>query len=342
MRIRAVIAALPLLLLAACGSSGGDAATGTGTGTESSGASVAPGTTLGPTVPPASSLAAPVPTAELPTATGKFGDKPTLTFPKNNPVPSLQRVILSEGTGPLTETGDYLETNYLGQIWGGKVFDNSYDRKATSTFQISTGSVVSGWVVGLAGVKVGSRVMLVLPPADGYGAAGKSDAGITGTDTLVFVVDVVKAIKKNATGQTDAVPQVVPAGIPMVTGALGTEPKITIPSGLAQPTANTVHVLAKGTGPAVKEGQILAQLVLTDWGHTQTNSTWPAAGDSAADAATKGLQQLPVETGGPLAGLVGVPVGSRVLVLIAPSTDQQTGQQTQAAVAVLDVVAQAS
>ena len=46
-----------------------------------------------------------------------------------------------------------------------------------------------------------------LPPADGYGATGNSGAGITGTDTLVFVVDIVDAIGPNAGGQTDATPQ---------------------------------------------------------------------------------------------------------------------------------------
>ena len=51
-----------------------------------------------------------------------------------------------------------------------------------------------GWDVGLVGVPVGSRVMLSLPPADGYGSAGNTSAGITSTDTLVFVVDIVQAI----------------------------------------------------------------------------------------------------------------------------------------------------
>ena len=88
-------------------------------------------------------------------------------------------------------------TNYLGQIWGGKVFDNSYDRGTTSAFQIGVGKVVPGWDTALVGVPVGSRVMLSLPPADGYGSAGNSGAGITGTDTLVFVVDIVQAIPRD-------------------------------------------------------------------------------------------------------------------------------------------------
>ena len=54
--------------------------------------------------------------------------------------------------------------------------------------------IIPGWDKGLVGVPVGSRVMLVIPPKDGYGSAGASSAGIKGTDTLVFVVDVLDAV----------------------------------------------------------------------------------------------------------------------------------------------------
>jgi len=53
--------------------------------------------------------------------------------------------------------------------------------------------VIPGWNDGLPGVTVGSRVMLVIPPAYGYGKAGNSQAGIKGTDTLVFVIDILDA-----------------------------------------------------------------------------------------------------------------------------------------------------
>jgi len=56
--------------------------------------------------------------------------------------------------------------------------------------------VITGWDKGLVGQTVGSRVMLSIPPADGYGSAGQSQAGITGKDTLVFVVDVIDAFKQ--------------------------------------------------------------------------------------------------------------------------------------------------
>ncbi|MET3804179.1 peptidylprolyl isomerase [Nakamurella sp. UYEF19] len=354
MRIRAVFAALPLLVLAACGASSTAAST-SGTATAASGAasSVAsssgaaasgtPAANLGPAVPAATVVAPAVAAAALPTATGKFGDKPALTYPKTTPPPSLQRTILTEGTGATTVKGDYLVTNYLGQIWNGKVFDNSYDRKATSTFQIGEGKVVPGWDVALVGVKVGSRVLLSLPPADGYGSAGSSSAGIKGTDTIVFVVDVVSRIALTTTGQADAVVQPAPKGVPTVTGAPGKEPKITIPKGLVEPTTNSVYLLAKGTGAKLKAGGVLAQLVVTDWTQTQTQSTWPKTGAAAATAnpASTGLQQITVDATGALKGLVGIPIGSRVLVLIAASTNQSTGQQQAGAVAVVDVVAQA-
>jgi peptidylprolyl isomerase len=61
------------------------------------------------------------------------------------------------------------------------------------TIAASPSQVIPGWDKGLVGQNVGSRVMLVVPPADGYGKSGNSQAGIKGTDTLVFVVDVLGA-----------------------------------------------------------------------------------------------------------------------------------------------------
>ena len=99
MRLRALALALPLavgVLLAGCAAGDSDTPT-------SGSATTAP--TLGPTVPAATAVAAAVPADELPTASGKFGDKPTLTFPAGDPPPSLQRVILSEGTEPMAVDG---------------------------------------------------------------------------------------------------------------------------------------------------------------------------------------------------------------------------------------------
>lgn len=337
MRLRALLACLmgivPLVLLAGCSSSGDPSPT---TGTSS----VSPAATLGPEVPPATAVADPVPADQLPTATGAFGEKPTLTFPSTPPPPSLQRVILSEGTGPLTQSGDWLITNYVGQKWGGDVFDNSYDRGSPSPFQIGVGAVVPGWDVGLVGVPVGSRVMLSLPPADGYGAAGNSGINVTGDDTLVFVIDIVQAIGKDAGGQTDAAPQPAPATGAQVAGALGAAPTITIPPGTTEPTAPSITVLATGTGDPVQEGQVLVQYTAVAFTGEPGGNTWPNPPDPTTTTPGQGPEQLPVAATNPFAGLVGVPIGSRVLIQIPGQADQQTGQPGPALAAVVDLLYQ--
>lgn len=333
MRVRALVLALPLamgVLLAGCGSGGTSTPTSTSPTTTPA--------TLGPSVPAATAVAAPVPADQLPTASGAIGEKPTITFPSTDPPPSLQRVILSEGTGPVTQSGDWLITNYLGQVWGGDVFDNSYDRGATSAFQIGVGKVVPGWDVGLVGVPVGSRVMLSLPPADGYGPAGKSDAKIGGTDTLVFVVDIVDAIGPNAAGQPDAEVQPAPENAPQVSGALGGPATVSVPAGTPEPTTPSVTVLAKGTGAPVQLGQVLVQYAAVTWTGENAGSTWTA--DPASGAPAQGPQELPVATGGPFAGLVGVPLGSRVLVQVPGQTDPSSGQSQPSIAAVVDLLYQ--
>ena len=124
-------------------------------------------------------------------ASGSFGQKPTLTFPDAQPSQELEVRVLSRGDGPLVEAGDDLEVHYLGQTWNGNVFDNSYDRGSSISFPIGVGAVIGGWDDGLVGQQVGSRVLLSIPPHLGYGERGNPAAGIRGTDTLVFVVDIV-------------------------------------------------------------------------------------------------------------------------------------------------------
>lgn len=129
--------------------------------------------------------------ATLPTATGSFGEKPTLTFPEGDAPAELEVLVLSRGDGELVEAGDDIEVHYLGQSWGGHVFDNSYDRGASINFPIGVGAVIAGWDDGLVGQPIGSRVLLSIPSHLGYGDRGVPQAGIRGGDTLVFVVDIV-------------------------------------------------------------------------------------------------------------------------------------------------------
>ncbi len=129
-------------------------------------------------------------TSPLPTASGGFGDKPALTFPDTPAPGELAVEVLSRGTGEVVEAGDTIDVDYYGQVWGGRMFDNSYDRGSSIQFGIGVGQVIAGWDEGLVGQQVGSRVLLSIPPHLGYGDRGMPQAGIGGTDTLVFVVDI--------------------------------------------------------------------------------------------------------------------------------------------------------
>ena len=137
----------------------------------------------------------------LPTVTAHQGAAPTIAIPPNNPPSALVTKTLIKGSGPKVAKGQYVIAQYTGYIWRTKkVFDSSWTSGSPFGFVIgaSPEQVISGWDSGLAGQTVGSRVMLVIPPKDAYGSTGASQAGITGTDTLVFVVDIIDAFKPSA------------------------------------------------------------------------------------------------------------------------------------------------
>ncbi len=136
------------------------------------------------------------PPAGLPTVVLDSTGKPTITVPPAGIVAPTDLVVqpLVVGTGPVVASGQTITVHYTGVIWGsGKQFDSSWDRGAPIDFAIGTGKVIKGWDQALVGQTVGSQVLLVVPPALGYGTSGNTSAGISGTDSLVFVVDILDA-----------------------------------------------------------------------------------------------------------------------------------------------------
>ena len=272
----------------------------------------------------------------LPTATGTFGTKPVLTFPtQSGPPKTVQTKVLKQGTGPVVAKDDLLVADYLGQIWGGAVFDNSYDRKAPTGFEIGAGKVIPGWDSTLVGVKAGTRIELSIPPAQGYGSAGESDAGIKGTDTIVFIVDVISSYNKNVSADPKAVQQTQVATAPQVGGPLTGAPTVTFPSGATPPTATKATLIAKGTGAVIATQTLVLQYVVQSYQGQTIDST---RADGAPIAVTVGGSTPSV-----FDSLKGYPIGSRVLITIPASSSQASASAsptTEPAVAVVvDVVA---
>jgi FKBP-type peptidyl-prolyl cis-trans isomerase len=125
----------------------------------------------------------------FPTVTLNENGAPTVTIPDTAAPTEFQEAVLKKGDGPTVQEGDSVTVQYQGTVWNTKkVFDQSWG-KGPTTF--STNKVVKGFSQGLVGQTVGSQVIIVIPPDLGYGAAGNDQAGISGTDTLVFVVDIL-------------------------------------------------------------------------------------------------------------------------------------------------------
>lgn len=125
------------------------------------------------------------------------GEDPTGLDFQGTPEPTdkLRITTLIQGEGEPTEKGQTIYVDYLGQVYGGKEpFDASYARGEPFSFPLGGGQVVKGWDQVLEGVPLGSRVLIAVPPKLGYGEAGNPDAGIKGTDTLYFVIDVLAAV----------------------------------------------------------------------------------------------------------------------------------------------------
>lgn len=127
----------------------------------------------------------------MPTVTGEFGQRPSISWPEVEPSAGLVVETIIEGTGPTVQAGRQITVHYEGQLWGGKQFDSSFNRGEPSVFPIGVGSVIAGWDRGIVGKNVGSRLLISVPPKFGYGSRGVPQAGISTTDTLVFVVDIL-------------------------------------------------------------------------------------------------------------------------------------------------------
>lgn len=102
----------------------------------------------------------------------------------------LEYAILEEGDGDVAAAGDFVSVHYAGFLTDGTRFDSSYQRGEPIQFILGQGNVIPGWDEGIAGMKVGERRQLRIPPDLAYGAAGVTGA-IPGNATLIFDVQLV-------------------------------------------------------------------------------------------------------------------------------------------------------
>lgn len=210
--------------------------------------------TADPSTSASASATMPAATGGTVKVTGSTKAKPAVTVPKPFHVTKTTATVIDKGTGAKLAAGQLARIDYVG-INGttGDEFDSSWKRNATSVFPLTEGSLITGFITGLVGQQIGSRVEVSVAPTDGY-PQGNSQINILPTDTLVFVIDIRDSgpMLTKAAGKAVA----APAGFPKVTVKDG------IPTAVApdtsKVTATRSAVLVQGTGATVVKGKFLA------------------------------------------------------------------------------------
>ncbi|MER7752452.1 FKBP-type peptidyl-prolyl cis-trans isomerase [Kitasatospora sp. NPDC097643] len=299
-RTAGLLLTLPLLLLVACSSS-----------TKAAGPATSSVPSAPPTVPAPVSEASPMPTV----SGGGFGSKATITIPEGQPSGQFVVNTVSEGDRSTVNKGDWVTVNYTAKDWTtGKDLPSSYDPGGKpQLYQAGSGQLVPAFDQSVIGKKVGSRLLVVAPPAAAFGDQGSTQLGVNKGDTVVFVLDIMESVPQDSTlSGTMTQP---PANLPQVKDNGKAPVTITIPAGQAAPTDLQQAVLIKGEGKQVKAGQTLVvQYTGVLWSNGQQfDSSWTHGGAQAVQIGTGSVIE------GWDKGLVGQTVGSRVELVVPPA-----------------------
>jgi FKBP-type peptidyl-prolyl cis-trans isomerase len=308
MRRASALVAIPLLaavVVAGCASSSSSSSAGSGASSSTANQSV--------------------------TVSGAFDKSPTVKIPHVKAGSTLYTKTLIKGTGSKLTTADSLVGNFVLYDWSGttpKLLGSTFSSGGPTLF---SGQMLPGLESALIGQKTGSRVIAVIPPKDGFGTSGNSQIGVKGTDTLVFVIDMLNTIP-NSQGASGTTVSTGGGSLPTVTGTPGKAPTIKIPSA-NPPKSQTVKTLIKGNGAKVVKGDYLVvQYAGVIWKNGTTPAPFPG-GSSYAQSQPFGLsigvgQMIP----GWDTGLVGQTVGSRVMLVLPPADGYGSSGNSQAGI----------
>jgi peptidylprolyl isomerase len=264
--------------------------------------------------------------AEVPdtiTVTGEFEKPPKVKWSGEVKVDDLARTIVIEGDGDEVGEG----TNVLANIWigNGTSQEEAYSDFGKPANVLNLGAqTLPALADGLDGTKVGSRVLIASPPEDAWGDAGNSQLKIGNTDTVVFVVDLVGTLPDGPDG-TDKEPA---AWAPTVVEKDGTPTSLDFTDTPAPSGELEVTTLVEGNGEKVKKGQTV---------YVNYLGQVPSAKEPF-DESYSGGQPFSFTVGGGQVikgwdqALVGVPVGSRVIIQVPP--DLGYGKEGQPSVGI--------
>jgi len=267
--------------------------------------------------------------AILPKVSGEFGRKASIAIPKAAPSGRFVVTPTLTGHGRTVSNHDIAIVNYTARAWkAGKELPSTYREGGKSgtpvVFTVGSDSVLPALDRAVRGQRVGSRILVIAPPAAAYGSSGNPSIGVSPTETVVFAVDIVDAVHAEATVQGKQ--RAEGDGLPTVRADASTI-AISVPD--AAPPQNVVsRRLIDGSGPGVRAGHTVVL--------RRAGAVWNAnrGKDNAVlfDASwTTGPAPVVIGRHNLIEGLdralVGAKVGSRLLVVVPPSLGYGTQAQ---------------
>ncbi|MFF1847072.1 FKBP-type peptidyl-prolyl cis-trans isomerase [Streptomyces sp. NPDC058217] len=257
--------------------------------------------------------------AALPVVSGQFGRRATITVPQSDPTGKFVVTPVTAGQGRAARTGDVAVVRYTAQVWGsGKALAPHTKKDAQNQIiTVGGGLTLPALDRAVQNQPAGTRMLVVAPPAAAYGETGNKRLGVSGTDTVVFVVDIMQVISARATVHGEQ--RQAADSLPQVRMDRSGAAAISVPDSDA-PRELAVERLVDGTGQVVKDSQtVVLQHSSAVWQNAQGEDRADLFMSSHADG-----RPLTVVAGGGNVlnawdrALVGQRVGSRVLV-VAPA-----------------------
>lgn len=257
------------------------------------------------------------------TVTGDFGATPTVNFTAPTDVAATQRTVIIVGDGETAIAGDVVNVNFtlLNGTTGLELTATEFGEEPMTSFPLDAEQFLVGIVETLTCSTVGSRVVGVIPSANGFGDTGSPQLGVEPGQDLVFVVDVVSIDPPVVPplAKADGEDQPAQEGFPTVVLDAEGRPTVTIPD-TAPPADLRIAVLKQGDGAEVRDGDdVVVHYVGMNWASKVIfDESWARGEPATFNTA----QVIPGFT----AALLGQQVGSQVIVIIPP--DQGYGEGT--------------
>ena len=280
----------------------------------------------------ASDASAPEVKGKFPAVTGELGETPQMQAGSGKAPTSLQVRVLHEGDGHPVTVKDQVLMDTLGNLWDGKTVMSTF-RIGDSAQGYAMSEVIPGWKQALIGKKLRSRVQITVPPQLGF--QGEAAKRIPANSTMVFVIDLISAMDLSDVSALKQAKKIdksfdkLPKGL-KISGAPGTQPQISIDPALPAPKTKQVIMLYQGKGPKLEPddfpGVHLTAASYEDGTWSKVSSSWPSGKMVSTPSTVQTTPQF-----------LGVPVGSR-MVMIDPAEDERQGSKAHPArIAIYDI-----